>query len=225
MKTMGLKLAAITAVSTLSLGMPAVAQTQPGAVACELHIWPAERMTATTTGWLSGLGALGAVADVAGHAKGNTDRRTQLASALDSPTQLDLLQSIDLQKELALSPGTMIVRHEEPLDRKTMNSAKTRRSDSTANCYSELIVADVAYQKAAIYGRSLKTLFMVRDFGDDQTIDREYKAWGGNGLKLFPPKEGEDALPAIDELQTVFKANFTEYAANARRNRGATAAR
>ena len=140
----------------MALGTPAAAQTRPVMASCELHIWPAERMTATTTGWLSGLGALGAAVDVAGHAKGNTDRQTQLASALDSPTQLDLLQSIDLQKELALAPGTMIIRHEEPLDRKTMNSIKTRRSDSAADCYSELIVADVAYQKAAIYGRSLE---------------------------------------------------------------------
>ena len=103
-----------------------------------------------------------------------------------------------------------------------MNKVKTRRSDSQAACYSELIVADVFYQKAAIYGRSLRTLFMLRDFGNDQVIDREYKAWGGNGLKLFPPKEGEDSTAALDELVSVFKANFTEYAKNARKalNRG-----
>lgn len=67
-----------------------------------------------------------------------------------------------------------------------------------------------------MYGRSLRTLFMVRVFGDDQKIDKEYKAWGGNGLSLFPPKEGEDAIAALDELSAVFKANFLEYARNAR---------
>ena len=75
-------------------------------------------------------------------------------------------------------------------------------------------MADVFYQKAAIYGRSLRTLFMVREFGKDQKIDFEYKAWGGNGLKLFPPKEGDDALAALDELVGVFKKNFEEYANN-----------
>ena len=106
-----------------------------------------------------------------------------------------------------------------------MNKVKARRSDSTAQCYSELIVADVLYQKAALYGRSLRTLFMFRDFGKDQTIDREYKAWGGNGLKLFPPQEGEDAVAALDELVGVFKGNFDEYSRNARKALAAPAVR
>lgn len=71
-----------------------------------------------------------------------------------------------------------------------MNKIKTRRAESAARCYSELIVADVFYQKAAIYGRSLRT--------------------------LFPPKEGEDAIAALDELVGVCKRNFDEYARNAR---------
>jgi hypothetical protein len=156
---------------------------------CELHIWPAERMTSVTN-------------------------KAKMASALDSPSQLDALQSLDLATMLDLEPGTVIVRHEEPLVRKTMNKIKTRRSDSKAACYRELIVGDVFYQKAAIYGRSLHTLFMVRDFGNDQTIDFEYKGLGGNGLKLFPAKEGEDVIAALDELVTVFKKNFVEYANN-----------
>ena len=47
-----------------------------------------------------------------------------------------------------------------------------------------------------LYGRSLRTLFMFRDFGNDQKIDKEYKAWGGNGISLFPPKEGDDVSAA-----------------------------
>jgi hypothetical protein len=39
---------------------------------CELHIWPAERMNAVTTGWLAGFGVLGAIADSAAHAKGDS---------------------------------------------------------------------------------------------------------------------------------------------------------
>ena len=178
---------------------------------CELHVWPAERMNSVTTGWLGGgliEGALNSGKDA--------NNKTLLASALDSPSQLDALQDLDLRTLLSLSPGTTIVRHETPLERKTMNKVKTRRADSTSKCYSELIVADVFYQKAAIYGRSLRTLFMVRQFGNDQKIDKEYKAWGGNGLKLFPPKEGEDAVAALDELVTVYKANFEEFAKNAR---------
>lgn len=179
---------------------------------CELHVWPAERMSSMTTGLLGG-----GLLDAAIHANKDASNRASLASALDSPSQLDALQSLDLNGLLARKPGTIIVRHETPIERKTMNKVKTRRSDSKAACYAELIVADVFYQKAAIYGRSLRTLFMLRDFGNDDVIDYEYKAWGGNGLKLFPPKEGEDSTAALDELVTVFKNNFTEYASNARK--------
>jgi len=176
---------------------------------CELHVWPAERMNSITTGWLGG-----GLLDAAIHANRDSSNKTMMASALDSPSQLDALLSMDLRGLLNLTPGTTIVTHATPIERKSMNAVKTRRSDSKAKCYSELIIADLFYQKAAIYGRSLKTLFLVRDFGSDDKIDFQYKAWGGNGLKLFPPKEGEDALAALDELVGVFKKNFTEYAGN-----------
>lgn len=193
--------------------VPAAAPT-PGLVpsapdGCELHVWPAERMSSQTTGWLGG-----GLLEAAINGKRDSTNQSLLASALDSPSQLKALTSLDLRTMLKLSPGTTIVLHDSPLERKTMNKVKTRRSDSAAKCYAELIVADVFFQKAAIYGRSLKTLFMVRDFGADQKIDFEYKAWGGNGIKLFPPKEGEDAIAALDELVTVFQKNFEEYATN-----------
>lgn len=186
----------------------ATAQTAP----CELHVWPAERMNSMTSGLLGG-----GLLDAAIHGKKDASNKAQMASALDSQTQLDALQSLDLKTLLSLPADIQIVRHEQPLERHTMNKVKTRRSDSKAACYSELIVADVFYQKAAIYGRSLKTLFMVRDFGNDDKIDFEYKAWGGNGLKLFPPKEGEDTVAALDELGVVFKKNFEEFANNERK--------
>ena len=197
--------AAETAPNTKGLA-PAVA-----ADGCELHIWPAERMNAMTTGWLGG-----GLLEAALNSGKDANNKTLMASALDSPSQLDALQELDLRTLLPLTPGTTIVRHEQPLERKTMNKIKTRRAESESKCYSELIVADVFYQKAAIYGRSLRTLFMVRQFGNDQKIDKEYKAWGGNGLKLFPPKEGEDAIAALDELVSVYKANFEEFTRNAR---------
>ena len=164
-----------------------------------------------TTGLLGG-----GLIDAAIHAETDSSNRAQLASALDSPSQLDALQSLDLVTLLGLPAGTTTVRHETALERHTMNRIKTRRSDSTAACYYELITADVFYQKAAIYGRSLRTLFMLRAFGNDQEIDFEYKAWGGNGLSHFPPAEGEDVTVALTELVDVFKRNFEEYANNER---------
>lgn len=204
--------AAILPASALAAQAPTPAA--PGATPCELHLWPAERMQSMSTGLLGG-----GLIDAALHAGRDASNRSQMASALDSPSQLDALQSLNLVTELALPEGTTIVRHETPLVRRTMNSIKTRRSDSTAQCYYELHAADVLYMKSTLYGRSLRTLFMLRAFGDDQRIDFEYKAWGGNRLHHFPPGEGEDVTVAINELTDVFKANFQEYAHNEREAR------
>lgn len=183
---------------------------------CEIHVWPAERFSAMTTGWLSGFGIAGSVADSAGHAKGDQARKAAIASALDSEGQAKALGSLDLSALLKIRPSRIVL-HDQPLDRKTVNKISTRRADSTSRCYSELIVADVFYQKAAIYGRSLKTLFIFRDFGAATDKPAIYKGWGGNGLKLFPPKEGEDVQAANNELVNVFKADFEEFARNASR--------
>lgn len=184
---------------------------------CELHVFPAERMRSVVTGWLSGFGAIGGALDASVHAKQNANNQSLLASALDSPSQIDALTGLDLRQLLGLSAGTTVLMHSQPVDRHTMNKIKDRRSDSKAACYQELIVADVLYQKAPMYGRSLKTLFMVRQFDAGSKIAFEYKAWGGNGLKLFPPKEDDDAVAALNELVSVFKNNFNEYAGNERK--------
>lgn len=175
---------------------------------CELHVWPAERFQAMTSGLL-GPGLL----DALGHAQGDKARRSHLASALDSEGQLDALQKLDLTALLHLPPSK-IVAHPEALDRKTVNKIMTRRSDSTASCYSELIVMDVLYQKAAFWGKSLHTGFMLRSFAANGAPPLIKKTVGGNGLKIFPVKEGQDTTAADAELVSVFQKNFTEAAQN-----------
>ncbi|GLR46983.1 hypothetical protein [Sphingomonas astaxanthinifaciens] len=193
--------------AVLATATPAMAQdsAQP---ACELHIWPAERFQAMTTGWLGG-----GLLDAAGHANGDKARRSHLASALDPQGQLDALTKLDLVKLLNLPPSK-IVTHAEALDRKTINKIKTRRSDSAATCYSELMVTDVFYQKAAMWGRSLRTSFMLRTFQPGTAEPTIRKTMGGNGLKIFPVKEGEDTTAADAELIDVFQRNFSEAAGN-----------
>jgi hypothetical protein len=208
-----LAIALAPAAAAFGQDAPAPAAAAQPDTACELHVWPAERFNAMTTGWLSGFGVVGAVAEGAGNADKNKSDRTRLAGALEPQGQLDALTSLELTRLLKAKPARIVV-HPEALDRKTINKIKTRRADSASPCYSELIVADVFYQKAAIYGRSLKTLFMYRDFGAAKTDPWTYKAWGGNGLKIFPPKPGEDVQAANDELVTTFKKNFEEFAHN-----------
>ena len=179
---------------------------------CELHVWPAERFQAMTTGWGVGFGLIGAMMDSAGHANGDKARRSQLASALDSEGQLHALEQLDLVSLLHL-PASRVVVHAEALDPKTVDKVTTRRSDSTSPCYNELIVTSVFYQKAAMWGRSLRTSFVLRHF-NNTGAPMVKKTTGGNGLKIFPVKEGQDTTAADAELVSVFQKNFTEAAAN-----------
>lgn len=203
-----MKFSFLLPLAMLAVASPAAAQDTAAAPACELHVWPAERFQAMTTGWL-GAGLLNSAIN----ANGDKARRSHLASALDSQGQLDALQKLDLVKLLNLPPSRIIT-HAEPLDRKTVNKIKTRRSDSQAACYNELIVTDVFYQKTAVWGRSLRTSFMLRSFpqGGGEPVIR--RTAGGNGLKIFPVKDGEDTTAADAELVDVFQRNFTEAAGN-----------
>jgi hypothetical protein len=180
---------------------------------CELHVYPAERFNSMSTGLLGG-----GLIDAALHADKDKSNRTQMASALDPAGQIAALQSMDLINLLKLQPANIIF-HPTALERETVGKVKTRRAESQSPCYSELIMLDVLYQKAAIYGRSLRTLIWFRDFGSSQNKSVNYRGLGGNGLELFPAKEGEDVQAANAELVDVFKLNLTEYAANAIRSR------
>lgn len=199
--------------------MPTALETPaPAAVeepACELHVWPAERVQSMTTGIL-GPGLLNSAIE------GGRDQRnrTAMSSALDPEGQAASLEPLDLPASLALPPSKVIV-HREPLDRKTINKISTRRAQSSSNCYAELMVADQLFQQDWIWGRTLRTLFMLRDFGAKTEKPQIYKAWGGNPIKLFPPKEGEDVEAAYRELGEVFMKNFEEFARNARKSREA----
>jgi hypothetical protein len=205
-----------TAESTVTPPTTSAAQVAPAPAAqvaqaapqCELHVWPAERFQAMTTGLLGG-----GLIDAAMHAEGDKARRSHLASALDSEGQVSALQQLDLVGLLHLPPSK-IVAHAEALDRKTVTKVMTRRSSSTATCYAELMVTDVFYQKAAIWGKSLHTSFMLRDFTANASKPLVKKTTGGNGLKIFPVKEGEDTTAADAELVSVFQKNFTEAAQN-----------
>jgi hypothetical protein len=186
----------------------AASAAQQPATQCELHIWPAERFQAMTTGLLGG-----GLLDAAIHAEGDKSRKSQMASALDPDGQTAALGQTDPIGLLKLQPAR-IIQHDQPLDRKTINKILTRRAESASPCYSELIVADVFYQKAAMWGRTLRTLFMFRSFGAAKENPVIYKSWGGNSLKLFPAKPGEDVEAANTELVTTFKKNFEEFTQN-----------
>jgi len=187
---------------------PALAQDAApvGEAQCELHVWPAERFQSMSTSLLGG-----GLLDAAIHADKDKDNKSKLASALDPQGQLDALASLDLPR-LMNAQSVRVITHIDPLDRKTLNKISTRRATSTSPCYSELIVTDLVYTAHPIYGRSMTTAFMWREFTNAASKPASVGGAGSNRLSLFPPKEGEDFQAASDELTTVFKANFEEFA-------------
>lgn len=177
---------------------------------CELRVFPTLEGQAQTTGWLSGFGVVGALADAAANDGKNKSEGDYLRDALGPQMQVRALKSIDLLEELNL-PESQIIFEEPIADRKITTKQKTRLTDSNAACYVEFIVTQNFYKKAAIYGRSLNNRFIVKDFRDGLEETKLVKGRGGNGLKHFPPKTPEESELAEDDLQKAFTANFVEF--------------
>ncbi len=178
---------------------------------CELHIFPSLEGEAQTTGWLSGFGIVGAIADAAANDGKNKSEGDYLRDALGPQMQVQSLKSIELVKELNL-PEAQIIFQEPIEDRKITTKQKTRLTDSTATCYVEFLVTQNFYRKAAIYGRSLNNRFIFKDFRDGLEETKLVKGRGGNSLKHFPPKTPEESEAAEADLQQAFVANFKEFA-------------
>lgn len=179
--------------------------------ACELHIFPTLEGQAMTTGWLSGFGVVGAIADAASNKNRNISEAEYLKEALGPQMQIDALNSINLVEALKLPPSQII--YETPIaDRKITTKAATRLSASKAPCYVELVITQNFYTKKAIYGRSLNNRFIVKDFRTGKDKAALVKGRGGNGLEHFPPKTTDETEAAENELREVFVKNFLEYA-------------
>ncbi len=178
---------------------------------CELHVFPSPEGEAQTTGWLSGFGIVGALADAAANDGKNKSEGDYLRDALGPEMQVYAMKSMNLIEEMNLPPAQII--YQDALqDRKVYTKQKTRLSDSQAPCYFELIITQNFYHKAAIYGRSLNNRYIFKDFRDGVTEAKLVKGRGGNGLKHFPPKTPEESEMAEEDLRRAFVENFQEFA-------------
>lgn len=190
---------------------PAPATASTPAAACELHVFPTLEGQAMTTGWLSGFGVVGAIADAAKNKDRNVSEADYLKEALGPRLQVQALKALDLPGALRLPQSTVIF--ETPIaDRKITTGAKTRLSSSTAPCYAELIVTQNFYTKRAIYGRSLNNRFVFKNFSGGATSAKLVKGRGGNGLTAFPPKTTDETEAAETDLREAFTKNFLEFA-------------
>lgn len=205
-------LAAVATLSTMIFAASPAAAQEAAAPACELHVFPTLEGQAQTTGWLSGFGIIGAVADAAKNKDRNVSEAEYLKEALGPRLQVQALKSIDVVGALHL-PASTTVTFETPIaDRKISTKATTRLTSSTAPCYAELLVTQNFYTKRAIYGRSLNNRFIFKDFRVGKTNTKMIKGRGGNGLSHFPPKTTDETEAAEQDLRDAFTKNFVEFA-------------
>lgn len=184
--------------------------------ACELHVWPASGTGANNGGLLSNLGIAGALADYERHKDANLRDQVALIEGLSPVVQAQLLAQAGVPDLLGMA-GARLVFESGPLAVRTIGKVKTRRSDSTADCYAELIVSRNFYQRSTVYGRTLATRFTFKDFRGGRSETRPVSAQARNPVTHFPPERPEDAARAQQGLADAFDANLREFVKKVRK--------
>ncbi|MEZ5680709.1 MAG: hypothetical protein R3E14_05370 [Erythrobacter sp.] len=194
---------------------------------CELHVWPTENYLGVKMGLFSGFGIVGALADQAGHAKGVRTVKDLMREYLGPEVQMEELQKLDYLAKLGLDASKYEVIIEKPTpwneDLKDNPELKAevkalnkkikdgqRITDSTNQCYAELVTTHIFYHKAMMYGSNLFTGWIWRQF-DGAKLVSEGKGQVKNPLEDFPPKEEAMVEPAKVELRDAFAKDFDEW--------------
>lgn len=213
MKKLGLffSSAALGVIAFPSLAQDAAPQAvetsaEPETPVCELHIFP------TTEGQAQNIGLFGpGLINSAINADKNVSNAEYMREALSPRFQVEAFKTIDVAASVGMPEGTEVVYQTPISDRDITTKVKTRLSDSTEECYAELIVTQNLYQKKMIYGRSLNNRFIFKDFRNGVKKAKMIKGRGGNGLSHFPPETVEERDAADADLRKAFLANFDEY--------------
>jgi len=219
----------LVAGAMLAASAAAAAQDAPAAPACELHVWPTETYIGINMGLLSGLGPIGAVADVEAHKDRVATVKDLMKGWLGPEIQMEELVKADYKARLGVAGHTVIMHPALPTPeeakadpaiaaRRKETAARIkagqRLSDSKAACYAELMVDYIFYFKAMMYGSNLFTNWIFRDFGPTGAkVVRMGNGQVKNPLEQFPPKT-PDLIPAAKaELRDAYAKDFAEYVA------------
>lgn len=232
--TIGVALAAGSPAGAQGDGPPAVepASVAPSAEAesakCELHVFPTENYIGINMGLLSGFGVVGALADMEAHKGRVVTVKDLMAGYLGPDIQMEELNKIGLHKTLGLDESYRVIvekatpsadeaKNDPALKAaaKAMNAdikAGKRLTGSTNPCYAELLLFNIFYHKAMMYGSNLFVGTMFRDF-TGRTAPLTSAGAVKNPLEVFPPKTPDMVDAAKSELREAFAKDFTEWAA------------
>lgn len=198
--------AAICLVAPIASHAQDASPAAPGT--CEIHIWAAERFNTLTEGaiWNNTLDS-----GFNNRPRKVDERGVPEHGPLDSGNQLKMMSALDLSA-LLHNPGAQIVVHEEPAKRRAVGPATGRQAPSASPCYMELTVAKNFFNRSGLTDRTLRSMFVFDDYGDQAMPRRSFVGWGVTTLVIFPAKQPELAKAADDELANAFRANVAQFA-------------
>ncbi len=176
------------------------------AYACELHVWPADAVRSTYSGWFHGGIVDGAV-------QGRDGYKKLPDSILTPEAQLRTLGELDLPATLKLT-GYRVVLHDQPLPSSVIRATKGRLiADAAAPCYAELVTDDVFFQQDLIDGRFIKAIFRFRQFDGGDAPTRSFGTYVQYRLTQFPPAEPEQLDAALEEFRKAYGEAVKEFGA------------
>lgn len=198
------------AVAALGLGhVPAAAGQAPPETGCEFHVWPSEGLMSVYHGWIHG-----------GIVNGQIQGREGYPALPPSPIETDVQRRILAEsrpERLLGQPGHALIVHEEALSSRAIRTTEVRLTQSTSNCYAELVVDDVVLQQDAVNGAFLKVLFRYRDFGALARPRRTFTSWVQRHIDGLPPRRPEDVDAAIANIREAFREDIGLFATAALR--------
>ena len=178
------------------------------APACELHVWPAERVHSVTIGWMRN--------DTVDKALKGDGKRPPVDVDAISPQAQAQAMAMDSPADLLGMPGTATTVHPEPLDRRAARAEAGRHSASAAACYAELIVQSVQFASAPMDGTSLKAMFWLRLFTPASDTPRVYVSTTDAPIARGPSRQAPDPAMAGSALFAAFRSDLLKFGANAR---------
>ncbi|MDF8334041.1 hypothetical protein [Novosphingobium cyanobacteriorum] len=203
----------------------AAAAPAADAPGCELHVFPTENYIGFNSGLLSGLGPIGAVADMDAHKGRVATVKELMKDYLGPEIQLQELEKVNYRAKLGVenyrviieppTPSADAVKADPALKArvKALNAdlkAGKRITASTNPCYAEFLLVSVFYFKAMMYGSNLLVGTQFRDFSKGGAPMISIGAVK-NPLENFPPKTPEMVEAAKAELRDAFAKDFVEW--------------
>ncbi len=176
---------------------------------CEIHVWASQLIGGYSTGWAVALGPIAAAAEVEGRKDFNTIKREQITAILTPQVQFNAIGKVDFSRIVG-GKSYRLIPEASPVDIKTVEKDKARKTASAHGCYYELVVLAVNYYKAALYSGRLYTTLTLRRFGDAAEMTSATSSNNVVSLDVFTSGIVEVTPEAAEEVRNAFNTSVSK---------------